>query len=75
MIVEAICILLFGIFIGASLVRYAPYTPSNLHEELADAAIRYCEHKRLNRMESFQRAAWDRYVAVALEVEEVEEAK
>jgi hypothetical protein len=43
-----------------------------LRDRLADDAVEYCEHKRLNRMESFQRAKWDRYVATARHLEEME---
>ena len=42
-----------------------------LRDRLADDAVEYCEQKRLNRMESFQRAKWDRYVATAQQVEEL----
>jgi hypothetical protein len=42
-----------------------------LRDQLADDAVDYCEHKRFNRMESFQRAKWERYVATAQQVEEL----
>jgi hypothetical protein len=41
-------------------------------DNLADCAIKYCEGRRLNRMESFQRADWSRYVAAAEVVEELQ---
>jgi hypothetical protein len=41
-------------------------------QELADAAVVYCEMRRLNRMESFQRAAWSRYCEAAEHVETIE---
>jgi hypothetical protein len=40
-------------------------------QELADAAVTYCELRRNNRMESFQRAAWTRYCEAAEHVEEL----
>ena len=43
-----------------------------LRDRLADDAVDYCEHKRLNRMESFQRAKWDRYVATAQKIKKME---
>lgn len=62
-----LCILA-GMLIGAALTKTAPYEPTTLHERLADAAVKCCEYRRLNRMESFQRAAWDDYVAITKEV-------
>lgn len=62
-----LCFLAGGLVIGA-IIRSAPYEPDTLHERLADAAVKYCEYRRLNRMESFQRAAWDDYVAVTEEI-------
>lgn len=62
-----LCFLAGGLVIGA-IIRSAPYSPETLSERLADAAVKYCEYRRMNRMESFQRAAWDDYVAVAEEI-------
>lgn len=67
MIPYAICILI-GVVIGVAYFSNTPYEPTTLEEELADAAVKYCEYRRMNRMESFQRAAWDDYVAVAEEI-------
>jgi hypothetical protein len=43
-----------------------------LRDMLADAAVQYCEEKRGNSMESFQRAKWQRYCAIAEGIEEAE---
>lgn len=67
MIPYALCILI-GVIIGVAFFSNAPYEPTTLEEELTDAAVKYCEYRRMNRMESFQRAAWDDYVSVAEEI-------
>jgi hypothetical protein len=43
-----------------------------LRDMLQDAAVEYCEEKRGNSMESFQRAKWQRYCAIAEGIEEAE---
>jgi hypothetical protein len=41
---------------------------AELKADLAEAAVDYCEHKHLNRMESFQAAKWQRYVSLRTEL-------
>jgi hypothetical protein len=69
--------LILGAFFGAGVALvlvevFGKYPSADEHQELrddlAEAAVDYCEHKHLNRMESFQAAKWQRYVSLRAEL-------